>query len=497
MSSKLQKVENNVAELELVVEAAKFDAALEKSYRKNVKSITLPGFRKGKAPRRMIERAYGKTVFYEDAINFVLQDEYEAAIEEHKLDPVDYPNVEVKEAEEGKDLAIDIKVTVKPDPELGEYKGVKVAEIHNDVTDADVDRELEQRQHRNSRMITVEDRSAQQGDTVNIDFEGFADGVAFPGGKGEGYSLELGSGQFIPGFEEQIAGKSIGEEFEVNVTFPKDYHAEDLKGKAAVFKTKLNSIQYRELPELDDEFAKDVSEFDTLDELRADIKAKLEKAAEDKTKSEKQNAVMDKIMENVKVDIPDCMVQKRVDSIVRENEMRMGQQGLTFEQYLGYIGSNLEQFREQMKPNAERQVKGTLVLEKIAGLENMEVSEDELNSELTKMAESYGMDLEKIRSILRPEDIDSIRDDVRMTKTLDMLVESAVWTAEKPAAKKPAAKKSTTKKAADKDSDAKKETAKKETAKKATTKKAAADKEPAKKTTTKKSTAKKAADKEE
>lgn len=496
MSSKLLKVENNTAELSITVAAADFDAAIEKSYQKNRKSITLPGFRKGKAPRKMIERFYGETVFYEDAINFVLQAEYETAIDEHKLDPVDYPEVDVKEAHAGQDLAIDIKVTVRPEPEVGKYKGVSVEEPVNTVEDADVDKELQQRRERNSRLITVEDRAAKDGDTVNIDFEGFADGVAFPGGKGEGYELVLGSGQFIPGFEEQIEGKKTGEEFEVNVTFPEEYHAEDLKGKAATFKTKLNTIQYREYPELDDEFAKDISEFDTLDELKADIRAKLEKDAEEKTKTEKQNAVMDKILEDVTLDLPKCMVDKRVDSIVKENEMRMSQQGISFEQYLGYIGSGIEQFREQMAPNAERQVKGSLVLEKIAELEKIEVSEDELNTELTKMAEGYGMDLEKIKSILRPEAIENIKDDVKVSKTLDMLVESASWTkgAKKTAVKKPAAKKTAakstakktekTEKAEDSKPAAKKPAAKKTAAKKTEDSKAAPAKKPAAKKTT-------------
>ncbi len=490
MSSKLQKVENNTAELELVIEAAKFDEALERSYRKNVKNIVLPGFRKGKAPRKMVERVYGANVFHEDAINFVLQEAYEDAIEEHKLDPVDFPEVEVKQAEAGKDLLIDLKVTVKPVPEIGTYKGVSAKEVIFAVEDADVDRELAQRQQRNARLITVEDRAAQDGDLVNIDFEGFVDGTAFPGGKGEGYDLELGSGQFIPGFEEQIVGKKLGEEFDVNVTFPEDYHAEDLKGKAATFKTKLNTISYREVPELDDEFAKDVSEFDTLDELKADIRSKLEKSAAERTKTEQQNAVMDAVLENVTVDIPACMVDKRVESIVRENEMRMQQQGLTFEQYLGYIGSDLAQFKEQMRPQAERQVKGTLVLEKIAELENVAVSDEELDAELTKMAEGYQMDLEKIKSILRPEDLENVRDDCKINKTLDLLVENAKWTkeskAKKPAAKKETAKKEPAKKeTAKKEPATKKETAKKEPAKKETAKKEPAAKKPAAKKTTK------------
>ncbi len=365
MSSVLDKKEKNTVDFTMTVKAETFADAMDKAFRKNVKNIAIPGFRKGKAPRKLIERTYGEAIFYDDAIDFVFPAEYEAAIKELDLEPVDVPKLDVKEIGSGKDLVMAISVTVKPEVTLGEYKGIKLEEIVHTVEDADVDRELSQKQERNSRLVTVEDRAVKEGDIANINFEGFVDDVAFPGGKGENYDLTIGSGQFIPGFEEQIVGKNTGDEFDVNVTFPEEYHAEDLKGKPAVFKVKVNSIQYKELPELDDEFAKDVSEFDTLDALKADIRAKLEAEAEKTTKQEKENAAIDKLVSETEIDVPDCMITNRVEAIIRENNMRMAQQGLTFEQYLSFMGSTIDQFKDMMRPNAEKQVKANLILEAI------------------------------------------------------------------------------------------------------------------------------------
>lgn len=466
MSNVLEKKENNIAEITMTIPAATFDEAMEKSFRKNVKYITLRGFRKGKAPRKLIEKTYGESIFYDDAVDFVCQDAYTQAIEELALEPVDMPKLEVKEIGSGKDLVLGVTVTVKPEVELGEYKGIKVQDIVHTVSDEDVDAEIKRRQERNSRLISVEDRAVASGDIANIDFEGFVDGNAFAGGKGENYDLEIGSNSFIPGFEDQIIGKNIGEEFDVNVTFPEEYHAEDLKGKPAVFKVKVNGIQYKELPELDDEFAKDISEFDTLDELKADIKAKMEEDAAKRTKQEKENAALEKVVEGMKVELPECMISKRLDSIVRENDMRMSQQGISFEQYLTYMGSTLDQFKEQMKPMAERQVKGTLALEQIAKLENIEISEEELDKNLADMAKAYNMELDKLKEILRPEDIENVKADMKLSKASEFVVENASWT--KAAAKKTAAageEKKTTKKTAAK-STAAKSTAKKTTAKK-------------------------------
>lgn len=476
MAANLVKKENNTVEFTMTISKEVFGAAVDESFKKNVKKITVPGFRKGKAPRKLIEKTYGEGIFYDDAVDAVLPAAYEEAVKELQLDPVDTPQVDIKEIGSDKDLVVSATVTVKPEVKLGEYKGLKLDEIVHTVSDDDVDAELKRRQERGARQVPVEDRAVEMNDTANIDFEGFVDGVAFAGGKGENFELVIGSGQFIPGFEEQIVGKSIGDEFDVTVTFPEDYHAEELKGKEAVFKTKVNAISYKELPELDDEFAKDVSEFDTLAELKEDIKKKLTQSADARTKQEKENAAVDKVVETMTVDVPDCMIDSRIESTIRENNARMAQQGISFEQYLGYMGTTLEQFKEQMKPSAELQVKGTLALEQIAKEENLEVSDSEVEEQLSKIAEGYGMELDKVKEFMRDEDIESIKADIKITKALDFIVENATW-------KKPAAKKTTTKSTT-------KSTTTKSTTKKTTTAKAekpaAGDEEKPKKTTTRK-----------
>lgn len=426
MSTVLTKKENGVAEFTLTIAAADFNGALDSSFKKNVKKITVPGFRKGKAPRKLIEKTYGEGVFYEDAIDMVFPKAYEEAVKELDLTPVDSPSVDIKEIGEGKDLVIDVKVTLKPEFELGEYKGIKLKEIVHNVSDDDVEAELKQKQERGSRLVAVEDRAVENGDITNINFEGFVDDVAFPGGKGENYDLTIGSGQFIPGFEEQIIGKNIGEEFDVNVTFPEEYHAEELKGKPAVFKVKVNNIQYKELPELDDEFAKDVSEFDTLDELKADIKAKLEERAAENTKIEKENAVMDALTEATEISVPDCMIESRIADIIRENNMRMQSQGISFEQYLGYMGTSIDQYKEMMKPQAEKQIKGNLILEKVIEAEAFEVSDEKYEEKLKSMAEQYGMEVEKIKELLG-NNADAIKEDMKFEIAIDFLVENAKW----------------------------------------------------------------------
>ncbi len=447
MAAILDKKENNTVDFTITIPVEKFTAAVDEAFKKNMKKIAVPGFRKGKAPRKLIEKTYGEGIFYEEAVDALLPEAYEAAVKELELDPVDMPNVDIKEIGKDKDLVITASVTVKPEVTLGEYKGLKLEEIVHTVSDEDVDAELKRRQERGARQVTVEDRAVRSGDTANIDFEGFVDGVAFAGGKGEGFDLVIGSGQFIPGFEDQVIGKNIGDEFEVNVTFPEDYHSEELKGKAAVFNTKVNAISYKELPELDDEFAKDVSEFDTLDELKADIKAKLQESADARAKQEKENAAVDKVVEGMTVDVPECMINSRIDSTIRENEARMAQQGITFEQYLGFMGTTMEQFKEQMKPSAEMQVKGTLALEAIAKAENIEVSDAEVEEQLQKMADAYKMELDKVKGFMRDEDLEAMKADLKITKALDLIVESAKWG--KPAAKKTTTKKTTTKKAAE------------------------------------------------
>ncbi len=487
MSSVLDKKEKNTVDFTMTVKADVFADAMERAFRKNVKNIALPGFRKGKAPRKLIEKTYGEAIFYDDAIDFVFPAEYEAAIKELALEPVDVPKLDVKEIGNGKDLVMAISVTVKPEVTLGEYKGIKLDEIVHTVEDSDVDRELAQKQERNARLVTVEDRAVKEGDIANINFEGFVDDVAFPGGKGENHDLTIGSGQFIPGFEEQIVGKNIGEEFDVNVTFPEEYHAEDLKGKPAVFKVKVNSIQYKELPELDDEFAKDVSEFDTLDALKADIREKLVAEAEKTTKQEKENAVIDKLVSDTEIDVPDCMIDNRVESIIRENNMRMAQQGLTFEQYLSFMGSDIEQFKVMMRPNAEKQVKANLILEAIVKSEAFEVTDAMVDEKIKEMAETFHMEADKLKENLRDQDMENIKEDMKMEMAVAMLVDNAKWTKAK-AATKSTTTKSTTAKSSTKTTAAKSTTSKaKSTTTKSTTAKTAA-KAPAKtkKTTTKK-----------
>jgi len=437
MSTVLAKKENGVAEFTLTIAAAEFDGALDSSFKKNVKKITVPGFRKGKAPRKLIEKTYGEGVFYEDAIDMVFPKAYEEAVKELNLIPVDSPSVDIKEIGQGKDLVIEVKVTLKPEFELSEYKGIKLKEIVHNVSDEDVDADLLQKQERSSRLVSVEDRAVMEGDVANINFEGFADGEAFPGGKGENFDLTIGSGQFIPGFEEQIVGKNIDEEFDVNVTFPEEYHAEELKGKPAVFKVKVNSIQYKELPELDDEFAKDVSEFDTLDELKADIRAKLEAKALENTKTEKENAVMDALIEATEILVPDCMIESRINDIIRENNMRMQSQGISFEQYLGYMGMNIDQYKEMMKPQAQKQIKGNLILEKVIEAEAFEISDEKYEEKLKSMAEQYGMEVEKIKELLG-NNADAIKEDMKFEIAIEFLVENAKWSKpRKPRTTKP------------------------------------------------------------
>lgn len=480
LSTVLENKEKNTVNFTFTVSKDAFAAALDEAFKKNVKKITVPGFRKGKAPRKLIEKTYGEGIFYDDAIDAVLPDAYEKAIKELELDPVDMPKIDVKEIGKDKDLVISASVTVKPEVTLGEYKGLKLENVAHTVSDEDVENEISRRRERNARQVEVTDRAVKKDDTATIDFEGFVDGTPFAGGKGEGFELVIGSGQFIPGFEEQIIGKSIGDEFDVNVTFPEDYHSEELKGKPAVFKTKVNAISYKELPELDDEFAKDVSEFDTLAELKEDIKKKLTESADARTKQEKENTAVDKVIENMTVDVPECMVDSRIESTIRENNARMAQQGISFEQYLGYMGTTIDQFKEQIRPNAELQVKGTLALEQIAKEENIEVSDEEVLEQLKKIAESYNMEVDKVKEFMRDEDIESIKADLKISKALDLIVENAKWS--KPAAKKSTTTKSTT---------ARSTTTKKTTTKKADDGEAKADEEKPKKKTTSTTTRKK------
>ncbi|MDY5231286.1 MAG: trigger factor [Eubacteriales bacterium] len=421
--STVEKVDKNVVSFEFTVSADEFDKGVEKAYRKNVGKINIQGFRKGKAPRKIIERYYGAEIFYEDAVNIVLPDAYDNAVKENNIFPVDQPEIDIKgEIEKGKDITFTAKVTVKPEFELGEYKGVKAQKVTSRVLKKDIEAELEKKREMNSRMVPVEDRPIEKDDVANIDFEGFCDGVPFDGGKGEGFDLTIGSGQFIPGFEEQLIGKSIGDEVDVNVTFPEEYHAEELKGKPALFKVKINSIKVKELPELDDEFAKDVSEFDTLEDLKKDIKENLSKAGKENAAHKTEENVINAVCDATEIDIPDAMINSQIDKMLRDFDMNMRYQGLNLEQYLKYTGMTVDKMRAQFKDDAAKNVKTSLVLEKICEAEGIDASEDEINKEYESMAESNGMKIEDIKKYVSEDDV---KETIKARNTIKFLVDNA------------------------------------------------------------------------
>lgn len=421
--STVEKVDKNVVSFEFTVSAVEFDKGVEKAYRKNVGKINIQGFRKGKAPRKIIERYYGAEIFYEDAVNIVLPDAYDNAVKENNIFPVDQPEIDIKgEIEKGKDITFTAKVTVKPEFELGEYKGVKAQKVTSRVLKKDIEAELEKKREMNSRMVPVEDRPIEKDDVANIDFEGFCDGVPFDGGKGEGFDLTIGSGQFIPGFEEQLIGKSIGDEVDVNVTFPEEYHAEELKGKPALFKVKINSIKVKELPELDDEFAKDVSEFDTLEDLKKDIKENLSKAGKENAAHKTEENVINAVCDATEIDIPDAMINSQIDKMLRDFDMNMRYQGLNLEQYLKYTGMTVDKMRAQFKDDAAKNVKTSLVLEKICEAEGIDASEDEINKEYESMAESNGMKIEDIKKYVSEDDV---KETIKARNTIKFLVDNA------------------------------------------------------------------------
>lgn len=425
MSVKVDNIEKNVVQLEIEVDAAKFEQGMQKSFQKNAGKFSIPGFRKGKAPRKMVERYYGEQVFYDDAINFICPEAYDEAIEQNNIQPVDRPEIDVKQIGEGQSLIFVAKVTTKPEVELGEYKGVEATKTEAVVTDEEVESELQKVVEKNARIISVDDRAVQSGDTVVMDFEGFIDGVPFEGGKAEGYSLEIGSGQFIPGFEEQLVGADKEADVDVNVSFPEDYHSADLAGKPALFKVKVHEIKMKELPVVDDEFAKDVSEFDTLEDYKEDLKKNLLKKAEDKAKVDLENQIINKVVDGAQVDIPQVMIEKRIDNLASDFEMRLYYQGLKLQNYLEMMGMDVGSFRSQFAKRAEMDVKMQLVLEKIVKLENVEVSEEELTGEINKLAESYQQSPEDFKKHLSVEDIEYIRGNLADRKAGDLLVGSA------------------------------------------------------------------------
>ena len=405
--------------IEFSFTAEEFENAISAAYNKRKKSITVPGFRKGKAPRKVIEAQYGESVFYDDAVNSLYNQNIVAVIDKTGLDVVDVENTEVVEVSKENGVKFKADIITKPVVEISDYKGLEVKKTTKTVDDAAVDAEIEKVRNRNARSISVEDRAAQIGDTAVIDFEGFLDGVAFEGGKGEKFPLELGSGSFIPGFEEQVAGKNIGEDFDVNVTFPEHYQAENLAGKPAVFKCKLHEIKGKELPNVDDEFVKDVSEFDTLDEYKADIKSKLEKAAADEASTNLDNALVDAVIGKMKAEVPQVMYQRRIDEIVREWSAR---NRISVEDYLKYTGVTMDQFRANFTEVAKRQVDLRLALEKIAELENITVSDEDVEKEYADMAEQYKMEADKIKAAVPA---DAIKNDLKIEKALDLVRDSA------------------------------------------------------------------------
>ncbi len=417
------KVETNVYELEITVDAETFTEACKKAYMKQRKSIQIPGFRKGKATQGMIEKVYGEGAFYEEALELVYPEAVGAAFDEAGLKVIDQPtDVDFPVMNKQDGVVIKMKVTTYPEVKLGEYKSLKGKMLDTEATDEDVENELKSMQDRNSRLVTVEDRESQMGDTCDIDFEGFVDGVAFEGGKGENYPLELGSNSFIPGFEEQVAGHKTGEEFDVNVTFPEQYEP-SLAGKDAVFKCKINEIKTKELPELDDEFAKDVSEFDTLDELKADLKKQISERKEANAKTDYENQLIEQVVENMEVEIPECMNKQKCDEMIQDYSYRLQMQGLDLNTYLQYLGQTMEQFREQFMDGAKQQVKVKLALDAIVKAENIEATEEEIAEEIAKLAEQYNMEADKIKAAVPQE---QLTDDIVTRKAVDFVVDNSV-----------------------------------------------------------------------
>lgn len=423
MNSKLEKIEKNTATLEIEVSEEQFEKGIQKAYKKNVGRFNIPGFRKGKAPRVIIERYYGEGVFYEDAINEVCPEAYQAAVDQHKLHPVDRPEIDIVQLEKGKPFIFKAIVTVKPEVVLGDYKGIRVEKKEYPVTDEDVDKELENMRNANARMVAVEGRPAKKDDMVIIDYKGFVGEEQFEGGTAENQPLVLGSGHFIEGFEDQLIGAKAGDSVEVKVTFPEDYHAEHLAGKEAVFKVDVKEIKEKELPDLDDEFAKDVSEFETLEDLKKDIRKKLEERAAHRAKHETEDEVIKRVTELSEIDIPEVMIEKQIDSMVRDFEMQLMYQGLKLEGYLDYYNKSMEEFRDGLRDEATERVRTQLTLEKVSQVEGVTASEEELDKELEEMAKRYKMeDIEKFKKSMGEDELNYIRESIIIRKTVDLLV---------------------------------------------------------------------------
>lgn len=415
-----------MAKLTIEVSAEELEKALQKAYLKNKNKINVPGFRKGKVPRQMIEKMYGPEIFYDDAANALIPDAYAAATEECELKLVSRPSIEVVQIEKGQPFIFTAEVAVKPEVTLGQYKGVEVEKIDTAATEEEITAEVDKERENNSRTITVEDRAVQDGDMTVIDFEGFVDGTAFDGGKGTDYPLTIGSGAFIPGFEEQLVGAEIGKEMEVHVTFPEEYHAKDLAGKAAVFKCTVKEIKVKELPEADDEFAKDVSEFDTLEEYRADLKKKVEERKAADAKAKKEDAVIEKIIEGATMEIPEAMIETQAEYLVDDFAQRLQMQGMSMDQYMQYTGATVETMTNQMKPQAKKRIESRLVLEAVAAAENIEIDDEAIEAEMNRMAEAYKMELDKVKELISEEEKNNMREDLSIQKAIELVVDAAV-----------------------------------------------------------------------
>lgn len=426
MSVQVEKLEKNMAKLTIEVSSEEFEKAIAKAYKKNKNKISMPGFRKGKAPRAMIEKMYGKGVFYEDAANSIIPDAYADAAKESELEIVAQPEIDVTQIESGKPFIFTATVALKPEVTLGEYKGIEVEKKEVEVTDEEVDTEINRVRESNARMIDIDDRAAQDGDTVVIDFDGYVDGKQFEGGKAEDYSLVLGSHSFIDNFEEQLEGKNIGEDATVNVTFPENYQAEELQGKPAEFKVKIKEIKVKELPELDDDFAQDVSNFDTIAEYKEDLKKKLAENKEEALKREREETVIGKIIENAQMDIPEQMVEAQTRQMTQEFAQRLSSQGLSIDQYMQFTGLTPQKMIEELKPQALKRIQSRLVLEAVVAAENIETSEDELNKEIENMASMYQMEVDKLKEVIGEEEKKQISLDLAVQKAVEMVTSAAV-----------------------------------------------------------------------
>lgn len=426
MSLQVENMEKNMAKLTIEVSAEELEKAIQGAYLKQRNKISVPGFRKGKVPRQMIEKMYGVGIFYEDAANALIPTAYGKAYDECELDIVSQPKVEVVQLEKGKPFIFTAEVAVKPEVTLGEYKGLSVDKVSNRVTAKEIDAKLEEEQKKNARTVVVEDRAVQDGDEVVLDFEGFVDGVAFEGGKGENYPLTIGSGSFIPGFEEQLIGAEAEKEVEVNVTFPEEYHSEDLAGKAAVFKCTVHEVKAKELPELDDEFAAEVSEFDTLDAYKADIKAKIKEQKIADGNRKKEDQAVEKAVANATMEIPEAMIDTQVNQMAQDFAQRIQQQGLSMEQYFQFTGMTAESMMEELRPQAVKRIETRLVLEAIAKAENIEITDERIDEELAKMAEAYKMEVEKLKEFMGENEKEQMKMDLAVQDAVTFLVDNAV-----------------------------------------------------------------------